>query len=63
MGIDVKGQGHGRVAEPFTHDLGMHTGLEGQGGVSVAQVMEADLGQPGTANTSVELPADVLRMQ
>ena len=41
----------------------MHAGLEREGGVGVAQVMEADPGQLGTTNAPVELPADVLGMQ
>jgi hypothetical protein len=46
VGVDVQGHGHGRVAEPFADDLGMHPGLEGQGGVGVTQVVETDPGKP-----------------
>jgi hypothetical protein len=44
VGVDVQGHRHGGVAEPLADDLAMHACLEGQGGVGVAQVVEADMG-------------------
>jgi hypothetical protein len=63
VGVDVQGHGHGRVAKAFTNDLRVDAGLEGEGGVSVAQVVEPDPGQPGALEVPVEQPPDVLGVQ
>jgi formaldehyde-activating enzyme involved in methanogenesis len=57
VGVDVQGHRHGGVAEAFADDLGVHACLEGQGGVGVAQVVEADLGQPGPVDAAFEAAA------
>ena len=43
-----------RVAEPLGDDLGVDTGLQGLGGVAVAEVVEADAGQFGVAHDAIE---------
>ena len=42
VGVDVEGGRDGGVSEPLGDDLGVDAGLEGEGGVGVAQVVEAD---------------------
>jgi hypothetical protein len=49
MGVDVESDGHGGVTKALTNYLGVHAGLEGEGGVSVAQVMKTDSWQPDAA--------------
>jgi len=52
VGVDVQGHRHGGVAEPFADNLGVYPGLQGQGGVGVAQIVKADPGEP----CAVEVP-------
>jgi hypothetical protein len=48
VGIDIESDGDGGVAEPITNHFGMDASLEGEGGVGVAEIMEADPRQPDT---------------
>src|SRR5215213_2601151 len=47
VGVDVKGDAYGGVAEHLGDDLGVHVLGEQQRGAGVAEVVEADLGQVG----------------
>ena len=40
MQVGVQGDGDGGMAETLTDDLGMHPGLQGEGGMRVAPVIE-----------------------
>ena len=42
VAVDVQGEGDCGVAETLAHDLGVDVGREGQGGVGMPQIMQAD---------------------
>ena len=43
MGVEIKGDADRGVAKAFGDDLGVDAGLEGEGGVAMAEIVEADL--------------------
>ena len=53
MAIGVEGDGDVGVAEDLGDDLGVDAGPQGQGGVGVAQVVEADRRQAGAADADL----------
>jgi hypothetical protein len=52
--VEVERDGNRGVAETLGHDLRVHAGLQCQGGVAVAEVVEADARQLGAADDPVE---------
>jgi hypothetical protein len=63
VAVDVGGDGGdggGGVSEAFGDDLERYTGLEGEGGPGVAEVVEADLGESVAGDAAVELAGEPL---
>lgn len=61
MGVDVGGGGDVGVAEPVLNLLEREALLEQQGCDRVAQIMEADARQGGSAADALELARDIIR--
>ena len=51
------------MAKAFADDLGVDAGLQAQGGMGVAQVVQADLGQHGLLDGLAKVAADALGIQ
>ena len=51
------------MPEALTDDLGMDAGLQGQGGVRVPQVVEADAGEQRLLHGLAEVAADALGVE
>jgi len=52
--VDVGGERAGGVPELLSHHLHRYAGGQPEGGVGVAQVVQADAGQPGRLGAPVE---------
>ena len=63
MGVDVQGHGYGGVAQALADHFGMYASLQGQGGMGMAQVVQADPRQADALEVAVEQAPDILRVQ
>lgn len=59
MGIEVGGDGDLGVPEAFGHDFEVDAGCQGDAGVGVAQVVQADEREAGSGGQVVEVSGDV----
>ena len=62
MGIGIQGEPGGEVAQHARHRFDVHTVLQGNGSVGVAEIMESDFGDRTDApqRASVSQLADIL---
>jgi hypothetical protein len=63
VAVGLQGEGDAGVAEALVDHLGRDPGLERRGGVAVAHVVQADLGQPGGPGVLLEPVGDVLGVE
>jgi hypothetical protein len=63
MGVEVKRDPDRGVPESFRDDLRMHTGLQGQGRVRMAKVVQSNPGNSGRRCRSTELSGEMVGME
>jgi hypothetical protein len=63
VAVDVQRHPDVAVAQALADDLRMHAGLEGEGGVGVAQVVEADSWEPRLPDARAEELRETLGVQ
>lgn len=61
MGVGVKCEARGEVAEDVGERFHVHAVLQRHGGECVAQIVEADAGQSGAVQHTVEHVQDTVR--
>ena len=54
MGVGIQGKPGGEVAEHSADGFDIHAVLQGDGGEGVAEIVESDLGNPGSGEDSLQ---------